>query len=371
MINDSGVAYRLGTRTGDANLQSVATGVDLDELLKRGVGLKASDVHIHSGYPLLVRIAGNIIRLGEEPFHSTELHQALVAVLSERDRGVFEQKKDVDFTYEIPGLARFRGSLFMSHLGINASFRILPPAPSTLEALNLPAALHRFTEYHHGIVLITGPAGCGKSTTLAALINLVNEHHKGSHVLSLEEPIETLHPNKGCVVNQRQVFLHTSSYERAMRAALREDPDVIIIGEMRDAETISLALTAAETGHLVMASMHTTDAIKSISRIVDAFHPDKQSQIRTMLAESLQGVFSQVLLPTADGQSRVLAYELLFVTPAISSMIKEKKTFQIPSVMQTGKAQGMVTLSTSIGDLLRAGTITRDVAKKYVDESML
>ncbi len=371
MSNVYVVAYSLGTRSGVTNLQSVATGVDLDDILKRGVNLKASDVHLHSGYPLLVRIAGNVVQAGESTFTSAELHPTLLGILSERDRGVFEQRKDVDFTYEIPGLARFRGSLFLSHLGINASFRILPPAPSTLEQLNLPAVLSRFIEYHHGIVLITGPAGCGKSTTLAALINLINENHKGSHILSLEEPIETLHLNKGCVVNQRQVFLHTSSYERAMRAALREDPDVIVIGEMRDAETISLALTAAETGHLVMASMHTTDAIKSISRIVDAFHPDKQAQIRTMLAESLQAVFSQVLLPTADGTSRVLAYELLFVTPAISSMIKEKKTFQIPSVMQTGKAQGMITLATSVGDLLRAGTITRDVAKKFVDESML
>lgn len=363
--------YRAGTRTGAAKLQSVATGFNLDELLKRGVDLKASDVHLHSGYPLMVRVAGNVVRIDETNLEHSQLYDPLIALLSDRDKQVFATKKDVDFTYEIPGIARLRGSLFTSHLGINASFRILPPEPVSLEALGLPPTLARFTEYHHGIVLVTGPAGSGKSTTLCALVNLVNEHHKGSHILCLEEPIETLHPNKGCVVNQRQVFLHTSSYERAMRAALREDPDVIIIGEMRDAETISLALTAAETGHLVMASMHTTDAIKSISRIVDAFHPEKQSQIRTMLAESLQGVFSQVLIPTADGNARALAYELLFVTPAISTMIKEKKTFQIPSVMQTGKAQGMITLAQSVGDLVRAGTITKETAKRYVDETLL
>ena len=231
--------------------------------------------------------------------------------------------------------------------------------------------MEKFTEYHHGLVLLTGPAGCGKSTTLAALVNMLNEKHGGLHILTLEDPIETVHPHKNCMVNQRQVILHTTSYERAMRAALRESPDIIIIGEMRDAETISLALTAAETGHLVIATMHTTDSIKSITRIVDSFHPDKQPQIRTMLSESLQAVFSQLLLPCVDGKTRAMAYELLFINPAVANLIREKKTFQIPSILQTGRAMGMMSLSQSVGDLVRSGKVAREVAKKYADEAYL
>lgn len=358
-------------------MQSPSTGVlDADtaalrETIERGVNLKASDVHLHTGYPPLMRIAGNMVPMGEEKLADDALRKQVFAIISQADRESFAEKKDVDFVYEIPGLARLRGSLFMGHLGINASFRILPPTAVSLEALGLPAQLERFVDYHHGMVLITGPAGSGKSTTLAALVNLINERHVGSHILTLEDPIEIVHVNKKCVVNQRQINLHTNSCERAMRAALREDPDIIIIGEMRDAETMQLALTAAETGHLVMASMHTTDAIKSITRIVDSFHPEKQPQIRTMLAESLQAVFSQLLLPTADGQSRALAYELLFINPAVANMIREKKTFQIPSVMQTGKAQGMMTLSGTIGDLVRSGKVSREVAKKYIEEGYL
>ena len=219
--------------------------------------------------------------------------------------------------------------------------------------------------------MVTGPAGCGKSSTLAALVDLINQKHSGSHILTFEDPIEIIHKNKECVINQRQVPLHTQSYGRAMRAALREDPDVIVIGEMRDAETISLALTAAETGHLVMASMHTTDAVKSITRMIDSFPPEKQAQIRTMLAESLQAVFSQILLPAAVGDLRVLSYEILFVNPAVATMIRDKKTFQIPSVMQTGRVHGMITLGQCVGELVRVGKVTREVARRYVEETYL
>lgn len=350
---------------------TTATEFPLDEILKKGVAASASDVHLHTSYPPLLRVAGKMAPASEETIDQAVLLPKLLSLLNDRERKHFDEKKDADFTYEIPGLARFRGSIFLSQSGVNASFRILPPKASTLEVLGLPSELERFTEYHHGLVLITGPAGCGKSTTLAALIDLVNQKHEGHHILTLEDPIEIQHENKKCIINQRQVFLHTNSYERAMRAALREDPDTIIIGEMRDAETISLALTAAETGHLVMASMHTTDAIKSITRIIDSFSPEKQPQIRTMLAESLQAVFSQLLLPTVDGTGRVVAYELLFVNSAIGNMIREKKTFQIPSVMQTGRSQGMITLAQSVGDHVRAGRVSKEVAKKFVEESFL
>ncbi|MBX9720375.1 MAG: PilT/PilU family type 4a pilus ATPase [Candidatus Obscuribacterales bacterium] len=351
---------------------TVATGIDsLKELVERAISLKASDIHLHTGYPPTMRLAGSVVPMGEERLADAPLRQQLMSLLSEHERKTFEEKHDADFTVEIPQMARLRGSVFLGHLGINASFRVLPPVPLTLAELGVPTVVEKFAEYHHGLVLLTGPAGCGKSTTLSALVNMLNEKHEGLHILTLEDPIEVVHPHKKCMVNQRQVILHTTSYERAMRAALRESPDVIIIGEMRDAETISLALTAAETGHLVMASMHTTDSIKSITRIVDSFHPDKQPQIRTMLAESLQAVFSQLLLPCADGKGRALAYELLFINPAVANMIREKKTFQIPSVLQTGRAQGMMSLSQSIGDLVRAGKVTKEVAKRYADEAYL
>ena len=349
---------------------TVATAESIRELVERAISLKASDIHLHTGYAATMRIGGNVVPMGETILEDAAIRPQLLAFLSDYEKKSFEERNDADFVIELPQVARLRGSVFQGHLGINASFRVLPPAPMTLEQLGVPSVVEKFIEYHHGLVLITGPAGCGKSTTLAALVNLMNEKFSGKHILTLEDPIEVVHPHKQCLVNQRQVIMHTTSYERAMRAALRESPDVIVIGEMRDAETISLALTAAETGHLVMASMHTTDAIKSITRIVDSFHPDKQPQIRTMLSESLQAVFSQLLLPTTDG-GRAMAYELLFINPAVANMIREKKTFQIPSVMQTGRAQGMMSLSQSIGDLVRSGKVDKNVAKRYADEQYL
>jgi twitching motility protein PilT len=341
----------------------------LTDWLSRATQLNASDAHFHSGYPPLFRLNGKLTPMSHEILTDRDIRAEVIAVLSQEEKKNFETRRDADFTFELPAIGRYRGSIFLGQSGVNANFRVLAPRASTLQELGLPAELARFTEFHHGLLLVTGPAGCGKSTTLAALINLLNETHKGAHILTLEDPIEIIHKNNVCIVNQRQVPLHTQSYARAMRAALREDPDVIVVGEMRDAETISLAMTAAETGHLVMASMHTTDAVKSITRVVDSFPPDKQAQVRTMLAESLQAVFSQLLLPSIDGKSRALAYELLFVNSAIANMIKDKKTFQIPGVMQTGRAQGMMTFGLSLGELVRSGKVSRDVAKKYVEEA--
>jgi twitching motility protein PilT len=350
-----------------AELQEFA----LNDWLQRAAQMKASDAHFHSGYPPLLRINGKMIRMGEELLTQQLIANQVLKLLTQHELVNFKANKDADFVHEIENVGRFRGSVFMTQTGLKCSFRILPVTPSPLEELGLPKELARFADYHHGLVLITGPAGCGKSTTLAALINMINEHHVGAHILTLEDPIEINHTNKKSLINQRQVIAHTESYARAMRAALREDPDVIVIGEMRDSETISLALTASETGHLVLASMHTTDAVKSITRIIDSFPPDKQSQIRTMVSESLQAVFSQLLLPNIDNTGRVVAYELLFLNSAIGTMIRDKKTFQIPSQMQMGRAQGMMTLSQSIGDLVRAGKVSREVAKKYVEDNSI
>jgi twitching motility protein PilT len=370
--------------TPDTGLPNVANGATLPKApaknygdmtisrwLEKAVDLKASDAHFHTGYTPLLRINGSFQALGEKQWQEDDLRNQLMRLISKEDQEKFAQNKDLDFCTELPNCGRFRASMFLTQNGINANFRVLPPRASSLEELGLPQELARFTQFHHGLVLITGPSGCGKSTTLAALVDLINQQHSGHHILTLEDPIEIIHENKGCLVNQRQVGLHSQSNERAMRAALREDPDIVIIGEMRDAETIALALTAAETGHLVIASMHTTDAIKSITRIVDSFPPDKQSQIRTMLAESLQGVFSQLLLPTSDGQSRLVAYELLFVNTAVANLIKDKKAFQIQSIMQLGKAQGMVTLPQSLNDLVRSNRVSRDVAQKYTEEVLV
>jgi twitching motility protein PilT len=342
-----------------------------DDWLKQAAQVKASDVHLHSGYPPLFRINGSVQPMSQSALTNEVLNTELLKLLNTNELARWNREREIDFSYEIRGTARYRGSLFVGHLGINASFRVLLPQSLSFSDLNLPSALERFTDYHHGLLLVTGPAGCGKSTTLAALINLYNEKHVGDHILSLEDPIEIVHPNKGCIVNQRQVSQHTASYARAIRAALHQDPNVIVIGEMRDLETISLALTAAETGYLVIASMHTTDAVKSITRIIDCFPPARQAQVRTMLSESLVGVFSQLLLPSADGKTRHLAYELLITNSAISNMIKDKKTFQIQGVMQMGRAEGMATLGQTISELCRTGKVSRDVARRFVDESYL
>lgn len=350
---------------------SVATGPEsLKELVEKALASKASDLHLHTGYPPTIRIASVITPVGETKLEAAGLTTQIMSLLSDEEKEVLEKRLDVDFTVELPGLARLRGAAFYGHAGLNASFRVLSAKPSTLEELKVPNQVAKFIEYHHGLILITGPAGSGKSATLTALVNMINESHKGHHIITLEDPIEVVHPHKLCLVNQRQVPLHTRAYARGMRAALRESPDIVIVGEMRDPDTISLALTAAETGHLVLATMHTTDAIKSITRLVDSFPPDKQPQIRTMLAESLQAVFSQLLLPAVDG-SRALAYELLFVNAAVANMIREKKTFQIPSVLQTGRAAGMMSLSQSIADLVKGGKVAREVAKKYAEDVYL
>jgi len=264
-------------------------------------------------------------------------------------------------------VGRFRASIYRQQRGVDGVFRPIPTHPPTLEQLGMPANLARLTSYHQGLVLVTGPAGCGKSSTLAALVNLINEN-RPDHILTVEDPIEYVHTSKRAVINQRQVVTQTATFASALRAALREDPDVIVIGELRDLETISLAITAAETGHLVMATLHTNNTIRTINRILDVFPPKQQPQIRAMVSESLRAIVSQRLVPTADGRRRVPALEILFVKPAISNLIRDQKTFQIRSILQTGRSEGMCLLDDSLLDLVKSGTITKEAARRICDD---
>ena len=345
-----------------------ASARSIDAILAQGVKLKASDVHIHTGVPIQMRVNGRLLLGNSPPIARADAERAIMEILSPEQRKLVETRGELDFAYSIPGLARFRANVFRQQRGLDAVFRPVSAEPPTLDELGLPRVLAKLTTYHQGLVLVTGPAGCGKSSTLAALVNLINEE-RSDHIIAVEDPIEFLHPSKGCIVNQRQVVRHTESFATALRAALREDPDVIAIGELRDLETISLAITAAETGHLVLGTLHTNNAIRTINRILDAFPPKQQAQIRAMLSESLRAVVSQRLIPTTDGKRRVPAVEVLFVTPAVSNLIREEKTFQIRSVLQTGRSHGMCLLDDSLLDLVRQGSITKDVARRYCDDT--
>ncbi len=269
---------------------------------------------------------------------------------------------------KIAGVGRFRANAYRQLRGIDAVFRHIPANPPSLDDLGLPHSLAKLTTYHQGLVLLTGPTACGKSSTMAALVRLINEE-RADHIITIEDPIEYLHESKRCVVNQRSVKRHTESFARALKGSLREDPDVIVIGELRDLESISLALTAAETGHLVLATLHTENAIRTINRLVGAFPSDQQSQIRSMIADSLRMVFSQRLLPRADGAGRVVALETLVVTKAVSNLIRENKTFQIHSILQTGASQGMGLLDNSIKEHVKSGVVELEVAQRFCQDS--
>lgn len=290
-----------------------------------------------------------------------------MAALSDEQRSAFESEGELDLAYTVPGVGRYRTNIYKQHRGLDGLFHIVPMNPPSLAELRLPNELARLTTYSQGLILLTGPSGCGKSATMAALLNVINEE-RADHILTIEDPIETIHPCKRSVVNQRQVGRHTESFHRALRAALREDPDVIALGELRDFETISLALTAAETGHLVLATLHTNNAIRTIDRLVGSFPSNQQAQVRTMLSDSLRGIVSQRLVPTADGEGRVPALEVLISTKAIANLIRENKTFQLRDILQTGQAQGMCLLDGSLAELLKAGTITRDEAIRFADD---
>ena len=329
--------------------------------------MNASDIHVHSLAPLKVRINGQLQDLESEVLDPQLANEIIREVLTPEQRGALDAHGQVDFAYTLPGIGRFRSNAYRQQRGVDAVFRAIPPEPPTLTDLGLPTSLARFCNFHQGMVLITGPAGCGKSSTLAALLRIINEDRR-DHIITVEDPIEYLHHSKQCVVNQRQVGRHTGTFARALRAALREDPDVIALGELRDLETISLALTAAETGHLVMATLHTSNAIRTINRVLGVFPPEQQDQIRTMVSESLRAVVSQRLVTRADGQGRVPALEILVCNKAVGNLIRDNKTFQIRSVLQTGANQGMCLLDASLADLVKKGTITREEAARHADD---
>ncbi len=343
----------------------------ISEIFKLAREKGASDVHISSGRAPVVRLHGELNFLTSKEDVLTNTMDLIFEILSKEQADYFKKNKDLDFSFIDSG-NRYRGNLFMQYRGgIDGVFRVIPDKIPPLDQLGLPSAVEKFTKLHQGLVLITGPMGSGKTTTLAALVNLINKT-RSSHIITIEDPIEYIHKNQKGIVNQREVGVHTCSYNSALRGALREDPDVIMVGEMRDLETISLALTAAETGHLVFGTLHTTDAVGTVNRIIDVFAPGEQSKIRTMLAESLQGVVSQQLVPRKDSKGMVVAAELLLVTQALSNLIRDNKTFQIPSIIQTGRTKhGMCMLDDSIKDLLQAGKISGESAYGFSADKSL
>jgi twitching motility protein PilT len=333
----------------------------LDALLALAVERGASDIHIHSGAPVGVRLVGRLEDLDAQPVTPAAAARMIEEALDDDQRGRLARNGQVDFAYTLPGRARFRANAYRQQRGVDAVFRSIPSQPPTLLSLGLPESLARLADFHQGMVLITGPSGCGKSATMAALISIINQT-RADHIVTVEDPIEYIHPSRKGIVNQRQVGPHTASFGRALRAALREDPDVVAIGELRDLETISLAVTAAETGHLVLGTLHTNSAVRTINRMLGVFPPNLQSQMRTMISESLRAVVSQRLLARADGCGRVAALEVLILTKAGANLIRENKTFQIRSILQTGAAHGMVQLDASLAELVRSGVVTREEA---------
>lgn len=320
----------------------------------------ASDLHLTSGMSPYLRKDGEMVPLPDPPFSHDELHALLMEIIPERNRVEYEQDFDTDFAFEIPGQARFRCNYFNDRNGCGAVFRQIPVDILTAEQLGLPEKLLRLCNLTKGLVLVTGPTGSGKSTTLAALVDHINKTRK-DHIITIEDPIEFVHQSRKCLVNQREVNVHTKGFKQALRAALREDPDIVLVGELRDLETISIAIETAETGHLVFGTLHTTTAVSTIDRIIDQFPADRQGQIRVMLSESLRGVISQTLCKKKGG-GRVAALEILLYSRAIGNLIRESKTFQIPSAMQTGKKEGMIQLNDALLELVKEDLITADEA---------
>jgi twitching motility protein PilT len=337
----------------------------LDELLRIMKQQNASDLHLSSGSAPYLRVHGQMVKLNYREVSQETCQSLIFQILTEKQTEIFTEHLELDFSYPLPEVGRFRVNVFMQRNGIAAVFRLIPEKVQTIEELGLPAQLLDLLDVSEGLVLVTGPTGSGKSTTLASLINLVNMNEP-AHVITIEDPIEFVHSNGQALISQREVSTHTKSFHAALRAALREDPDIILVGEMRDLETISLAVTAAETGHLVLATLHTNSAIKTVDRIIDAFPQSQQGQIRVMLSESLRGIVAQALLPTADGEGRVPVVEILVNVPAVANLIREGKTHQIHSVMQTGRSFGMVTFDSAVNELVRRGTITKEVGTNFL-----
>ncbi len=340
---------------------------EVDRFLKMAEALGASDVHIAVGSPPVLRLNGVLKRVKYHDLTAEDTERMIKEILSEEQIALFEEHKELDFAYQIPDGGRCRSNCCNQNRGLDATFRIIPDRISTIDELGFPNVIKQLLEYRQGLILITGQAGCGKSTTLAAMVDHLNER-RAEHIITVEDPIEIIHHGKKAHIIQREVGRHTDSFARALRAALREDPDIIMVGEMRDLETISMAITAAETGHLVLATLHTSNAPRTVHRLLDVFPAEQQAQIRTLVADSLRGIICQQLVPTADGRGRVVAMEVLVCTPAVAHLINEDRTFQIPSVMQTGVKLGMRLMDDSLLELLQAGIIAPQTALEFAHD---
>ena len=336
--------------------------MDIAELLAFSVKNKASDLHLSAGLPPMIRVDGDVRRINIPALDHKQVHALVYDIMSDKQRRDYEEFLECDFSFEIPGLARFRVNAFNQNRGAGAVFRTIPSEVLTLEDLGCPPIFRELIDQPQGLILVTGPTGSGKSTTLAAMVDHVNKNEY-AHILTIEDPIEFVHTSQKCLVNQREVHRDTHGFNEALRSALREDPDYILVGEMRDLETIRLALTGAETGHLVFGTLHTSSAAKTIDRIVDVFPAAEKEMVRAMLSESLRAVISQTLLKTKDGQGRVAAHEIMIGTPAIRNLIRENKVAQMYSAIQTGQSAGMQTLDQCLIDLVRRNVISSNEAR--------
>lgn len=335
--------------------------MDITELLAFSVKNNASDLHLSAGLPPMIRVDGEVKRINLPAMDHKEVHQLIYDIMNDKQRRDYEEMLETDFSFEVPGLARFRVNAFNQNRGAGAVFRTIPSKVLTMDQLGLSQIFKDICEYPRGIVLVTGPTGSGKSTTLAAMLDYINDN-RYDHILTIEDPIEFVHQSKKCLINQREVHRDTHGFNEALRSALREDPDIILVGEMRDLETIRLALSAAETGHLVFGTLHTTSAAKTIDRIVDVFPAEEKDMVRAMLSESLQAVISQALLKK-NGGGRVAVHEIMIGTPAIRNLIRENKVAQMYSAIQTGAAQGMITLDQSLKQMVAKGYINAATAR--------